>query len=107
MTRLRWGVRTMPQHTTYDALRAVGRDADRTSAFARVALRPFRADPGRPGWSLLGGVDAAVTPGGPDIAPAPRIEGRYYQFTQARCEPKPNARPTPDGEIIAGGDKPA
>src|ERR687885_314013 len=26
---------------------------------ARVALRPFRADPGRPGWSLLRGVDAA------------------------------------------------
>jgi hypothetical protein len=38
MTRLRWGVKTAPQHTTYDALRAIWRDADRTSAFAHAWL---------------------------------------------------------------------
>src|SRR5215208_1071057 len=71
----------------------------------RVALRPFRADPGRPGWSLLGGVDVAVTPGGPDIAPAPRFEGRYYQPMQARCEPKPIQMPYPPFAFVGSGEQ--
>ena len=85
MARLRWGVKTAPQHTTYDAMLA-GLAGGRPDARlrARVALRPFRTDPGRPGWSLLGGVDAAGGPGGPDLAPAPRVDGRGQHLPPPR-----------------------
>jgi hypothetical protein len=33
MARLRWGIKTVPQHTTYNALLKVWQDVDRTPAF--------------------------------------------------------------------------
>jgi hypothetical protein len=33
MANLRWGVKTAPQHTTYDAILRVWQEADRTPAF--------------------------------------------------------------------------
>ena len=38
MPRLRWGIKTAPQHTTYDALLKVWYDADRTPAFEHAWL---------------------------------------------------------------------
>ena len=33
MTTLRWGVKTAPQHTTYDAIVQVWQEAEQTPAF--------------------------------------------------------------------------
>jgi F420-dependent oxidoreductase-like protein len=38
MPGLRWGIKTAPQHTTYDAMLAVWREADQTSAFEHAWL---------------------------------------------------------------------
>jgi F420-dependent oxidoreductase-like protein len=178
MARLRWGVKTAPQHTTYDAMREVWQDADRTPAFEHAWLfdhfNPIQGDLDGPcfeGWTLLsalasqterlrlglmvagntyrhpavhthmaatvdvisnGRLDFGVGAGWneyehqsmgiPLYTPGERIrrlgeaceiarrlwtqpltdfEGRYYQLTQARCEPKPIQKPYPP--IVIGG----
>jgi F420-dependent oxidoreductase-like protein len=178
MARLRWGVKTAPQHTTYDAMLAVWRDADTTPAFEHAWLfdhfNPIQGDLDGPcfeGWTLLSALAAQTerlrlglmvagntyrhpaihahmaatvdvicngrlefgvgagwneyehqSMGIPLYAPGERIrrlgeaceitrrlwtqpltdfEGRYYQLTQARCEPKPIQKPYPP--IVIGG----
>ena len=68
MTRLRWGVKTAPQHTTYDALRAVWQEADRTPAFEHAWLfdhfNPIQGDLDGPcleGWTLLAALAAQTS----------------------------------------------
>jgi F420-dependent oxidoreductase-like protein len=65
MSRLRWGIKTSPQHTTYDALREVWREADRTLAFEHAWLfdhfNPIHSDVNGPcfeGWTLLSALAA-------------------------------------------------
>src|SRR3712207_5413682 len=60
MAKLRWGVKTAPQHTTYDAILKVWQDADRTPAFEHAWLfdhfAPIVSDLDGPcfeGWTLL------------------------------------------------------
>src|SRR3954471_11066465 len=68
MTRLRWGVKTAPQHTTYDAMLQVWRDADRTAAFEHAWLfdhfAPIQGDLDGPcfeGWTLLAALAAQTS----------------------------------------------
>src|SRR5919199_6320961 len=73
--------------TAYDLRRAaqgLARRRPDARVRARVALRPFRADPGRPGWPLLRGLDAVGGPGGADLAPAPRLDGRGQHLPPSR-----------------------
>jgi F420-dependent oxidoreductase-like protein len=65
MARLRWGVKTSPQHTTYDALLAVWREADETPAFEHAWLfdhfNPIQGSLDGPcfeGWTLLSALAA-------------------------------------------------
>ena len=65
MTRLRWGIKTAQQHTTYDAMLAVWQEADRTSAFEHAWLfdhfAPIQGDLDGPcfeGWTLLAALAA-------------------------------------------------
>ncbi len=65
MTRLRWGIKTVPQHTTYDALLKVWQDADRTPAFEHAWLfdhfAPIQGSLDGPcfeGWTLLAALAA-------------------------------------------------
>jgi F420-dependent oxidoreductase-like protein len=60
MTRLRWGIKTAPQHTTYEAMLAVWQEADRTPVFEHAWLfdhfAPIQGDLDGPcfeGWTLL------------------------------------------------------
>ena len=63
--RLRWGIKTAQQHTTYDAMLAVWQEADRTSAFEHAWLfdhfAPIQGDLDGPcfeGWTLLAALAA-------------------------------------------------
>ncbi len=65
MTRLRWGIKTVPQQTTYDALLKVWQDADRTPAFEHAWLfdhfAPIQGSLDGPcfeGWTLLAALAA-------------------------------------------------
>jgi F420-dependent oxidoreductase-like protein len=65
MARLRWGIKTAPQHTTYDAMLAVWREADQTSAFEHAWLfdhfNPIQGSLDGPcfeGWTLLSALAA-------------------------------------------------
>ncbi|HWQ11333.1 MAG TPA: LLM class F420-dependent oxidoreductase [Roseiflexaceae bacterium] len=60
MAKLRWGIKTAPQHTTYEAMRTVWQEADRTPAFEHAWLfdhfAPIQGDLDGPcfeGWTLL------------------------------------------------------
>jgi F420-dependent oxidoreductase-like protein len=60
MPQLRWGIKTAQQHTTYDAIREVWREADRTPAFEHAWLfdhfAPIQGDLDGPcfdGWTML------------------------------------------------------
>jgi len=68
MTRLCWGVKTAPQHTTYDALLQVWQEADRTTAFEHAWLfdhfNPIQGDLDGPcleGWTLLAALAAQTS----------------------------------------------
>jgi F420-dependent oxidoreductase-like protein len=68
MTRLRWGIKTAPQHTTYEAMLAVWREADRTPAFEHAWLfdhfAPIQGDLDGPcfeGWTLLSALAAQTS----------------------------------------------
>jgi F420-dependent oxidoreductase-like protein len=178
MARLRWGVKTTPQNTTYEAMLEVVQEADRTPAFEHAWLfdhfAPIRGDLDGPcfeGWTLLSALAAQTSRlrlglmvagntyrhpavhahmaatvdviangrldfgigagwneyehqsmGIPLYPPGERIrrlgeaceiakrlwtqhltdfDGRYYQLTQARCDPKPVQKPHPP--IVIGG----
>jgi len=65
MAKLRWGIKTVPQHTTYDALLKVWQDADRTPAFEHAWLfdhfAPIQGSLDGPcfeGWTLLAALAA-------------------------------------------------
>jgi F420-dependent oxidoreductase-like protein len=182
MANLRWGVKTAPQHTTYDAILRVWQEADRTPAFEHAWLfdhfAPIQGDLDGPcfeGWTLLaalaaqtsrlrlglmvagntyrhpavhahmaatvdvisnGRLDFGVGAGWneyehqsmgiPLYTPGERIrrlgeaceitrrlwtqpltdfEGRYYQLSQARCEPKPVQQPYPPFVIGGAGEQ--
>jgi F420-dependent oxidoreductase-like protein len=182
MAKLRWGVKTAPQHTTYEAMLAVWEEADRTPAFEHAWLfdhfNPIQGDLDGPcfeGWTLLAALAARtsrlrlglmvagntyrhpavhahmaatvdVISGGrldfgvgagwneyehesmgiPLYAPGERIrrlgeaceltrrlwtqpltdfDGRYYQLSQARLEPKPIQKPHPPFVIGGSGEQ--
>src|SRR5205814_3740001 len=63
-----WGIKTVPQHTTYDALLKVWQDADRTPAFEHAWLfdhfAPIQGDLDGPcfeGWTLLAALAAQTS----------------------------------------------
>lgn len=65
MAKLRWGVKTAPQHTTYEALLKVWQDADHTPAFEHAWVfdhfAPIGGDLDGPcfeGWTLLSALAA-------------------------------------------------
>jgi F420-dependent oxidoreductase-like protein len=65
MTKLRWGIKTAPQHTTYDALLKVWQEADQTPAFEHAWLfdhfAPIQGSLDGPcfeGWTLLAALAA-------------------------------------------------
>jgi F420-dependent oxidoreductase-like protein len=65
---LRWGVKTAPQHTTYEAMLKVWREADRTPAFEHAWLfdhfAPIQGDLDGPcfeGWTLLAALAAQTS----------------------------------------------
>ncbi|MGC4191750.1 MAG: TIGR03560 family F420-dependent LLM class oxidoreductase [Thermomicrobiales bacterium] len=182
MAGLRWGIKTAPQHTTYEAMVKIWQDADNTPAFEHAWLfdhfSPIQGDLDGPcfeGWTLLsalaaqtsrirlglmvagntyrhpavhahmaatvdvisnGRLDFGVGAGWneyehqsmgiPLYAPGERIrrlgeaceitkrlftqhltdfDGRYYQLSQARCEPKPIQKPYPPFVIGGGGEQ--
>ena len=60
MARLRWGIKTAPQHTTYEAMLAVWQEADAMPVFEHAWLfdhfAPIHSDVSGPcfeGWTLL------------------------------------------------------
>jgi F420-dependent oxidoreductase-like protein len=60
MARLRWGIKTAPQHTTYDAMLKLWQEADNTPVFEHAWLfdhfAPIFSDVNGPcleGWTLL------------------------------------------------------
>jgi F420-dependent oxidoreductase-like protein len=68
MANLRWGVKTSPQHTTYDAMLDVWREADRTPAFEHAWLfdhfNPIQGSLDGPcfeGWTLLSALAAQTS----------------------------------------------
>ena len=68
MADLRWGIKTAPQHTTYDAMVKVWQDADRTAAFEHAWLfdhfSPIQGDLDGPcfeGWTLLSALAAQTS----------------------------------------------
>ena len=68
MAGLRWGIKTAPQHTTYDALCAVWREADQTPTFEHAWLfdhfAPIQGDLNGPcfeGWTLLAALAAQTS----------------------------------------------
>jgi F420-dependent oxidoreductase-like protein len=68
MAGLRWGVKTGPQHTKYDALLKVWQDADSTPAFEHAWLfdhfAPIQGDLDGPcfeGWTLLAALAAQTS----------------------------------------------
>jgi F420-dependent oxidoreductase-like protein len=68
MTNLRWGIKTSPQHTTYEAMLKVWQEADRTPAFEHAWLfdhfAPIQGDLDGPcfeGWTLLAGLAAQTS----------------------------------------------
>jgi F420-dependent oxidoreductase-like protein len=65
MAKLRWGIKTVPQHTTYDALLKVWQDADRMPAFEHAWVfdhfAPIQGSLDGPcfeGWTLLAALAA-------------------------------------------------
>ena len=182
MAKLRWGIKTAPQHTTYDAMLAIWQEADATPVFEHAWLfdhfAPIHSDVDGPcleGWTLLAAYAARTTRlrvglmvtgntyrhpailahmaatvdvisngrldlgigagwneyehrsmGIPLYAPGERIrrlgeaceiikrlftqhvtdfDGRYYQLSEARCEPKPVQKPYPPFVIGGGGEQ--
>jgi len=68
MNKLRWGIKTVPQHTTYDAMLKIWQDADRTLTFEHAWLfdhfAPIQGDLDGPcfeGWTLLSALAAQTT----------------------------------------------
>ena len=68
MAELRWGVKTAPQHTTYDAMLKVWQEADKTPAFEHAWLfdhfAPIQGDLDGPcfeGWTLLAALAAQTS----------------------------------------------
>jgi len=68
MAKLRWGVKTAPQHTTYDAMLEVWQEADRTPVFEHAWLfdhfAPIQGDLDGPcfeGWTLLAALAAQTS----------------------------------------------
>lgn len=68
MAGLRWGIKTSPQHTTYDAMLRVWQEADRTSAFEHAWLfdhfAPIQGDLDGPcleGWTTLAALAAQTS----------------------------------------------
>src|SRR5829696_544970 len=68
MANLRWGVKTAPQHTTYDAMLQVWQEADRTPALEHAWLfdhfAPIQGDLDGPcfeGWTLLAALAAQTS----------------------------------------------
>ncbi len=182
MASLRWGIKTAPQHTTYEAMRTVWQEADQTPVFEHAWLfdhfAPIQGDLDGPcfeGWTLLSALAAQTSRlriglmvtgntyrhpailaheaatvdvisngrldfgigagwnvyehesmGIPLYQPGARIRrlgeacevirqlftqhlttfhGRYYQLTDARCEPKPVQKPYPPFVIGGGGEQ--
>jgi len=65
MAKLRWGVKTSPQHTTYDAILKVWQEADSNPAFEHAWLfdhfNPIQGDIDGPcfeGWTMLSALAA-------------------------------------------------
>ena len=86
MADLRWGIKTAPQHTTYDAMVKVWQDADRTAAFEHAWLfdhfSPIQGDLDGPcfeGWTLL----SALAPTGQPGPSAAISEGRLQVTAQS------------------------
>ncbi len=68
MPKLRWGVKTAPQHTTYEAMLGVWKEADATPVFEHAWLfdhfAPIFSDVDGPcleGWTLLAAYAAQTT----------------------------------------------
>jgi F420-dependent oxidoreductase-like protein len=68
MANLRWGLKTSPQHTTYDAMVEVWREADSNPAFEHAWLfdhfAPIQGDLNGPcfeGWTLLSALAAQTS----------------------------------------------
>lgn len=68
MSALRWGIKTSPQHTTYDAILKVWQEADRTPAFEHAWLfdhfSPIQGDLDGPcleGWTTLAALAAQTS----------------------------------------------
>ena len=68
MANLRWGFKTAPQHTTYEAMLKVWQEADQTPAFEHAwlfdHLSPIQGDLDGPcfeGWTLLSALAARTT----------------------------------------------
>ena len=68
MSTLRWGIKTAPQHTTYEAMVAVWQEADRTPVFEHAWLfdhfNPIQGDLDGPcfeGWTLLSALAAQTS----------------------------------------------
>ena len=66
MNKLRWGIKTVPQHTTYDAMLKIWQDADRTLTFEHAWLfdhfNPIQGALDGPcfeGWTMLSALEAA------------------------------------------------
>jgi F420-dependent oxidoreductase-like protein len=65
MAKLRWGIKTAPQHTTYEAMLGVWQEADQTPVFEHAWLfdhfAPIHGDVNGPcfeGWTLLAALAA-------------------------------------------------
>ncbi len=68
MAGLRWGIKTAPQHTTYEAMLAVWQEADRTPVFEHAWLfdhfNPIHSDLDGPcfeGWTTLAALAAQTS----------------------------------------------
>lgn len=68
MAKLRWGIKTAPQHTTYEAMLKVWQEADATPAFEHAWLfdhfNPIQGDLDGPcfeGWTLLSALAAQTS----------------------------------------------